>query len=334
MKISFNILVKTSLIIIFSVILAGSIVRMTGSGMGCPDWPKCFGYLIPPTDRSQLEWKEFHEYKKGQIIIKNKSLRVAKNNFVSSNLYKEKNWTSYTKHDYADFNASNTWIEYINRLLGAVSGIVILLMTISALKFWKIDKSLIIISFMVLFGLVFEAWLGKEVVDSNLAPFKISIHLIVALMIVFGLTLLLYLSDKKIKSIRTSPFIKKMSIFLLIITLTEITIGIQVREFVDSRIDQPVESFLEILPIEFDIHRSFSLIIVGFHLYLYRKLKKMGLIIPIYNFILLLIAIEILIGILMSYFSFPFLSQPLHLLVASFLFSLQSLLMLQLNLKK
>ena len=33
-----------SIVIVYIVILAGGIVRMTGSGMGCPDWPKCFGY--------------------------------------------------------------------------------------------------------------------------------------------------------------------------------------------------------------------------------------------------------------------------------------------------
>ena len=116
-----------SIIFTYALIFVGGFVRVSDSGLGCPDWPKCFGYLIPPTERSQLEWKKFHLYKKGQIIIKNKSLRVAKNDFISSEIYKIENWNLYTKHDYADFNASHTWIEYINRLLGALSGLVILL---------------------------------------------------------------------------------------------------------------------------------------------------------------------------------------------------------------
>ena len=92
MKKQFTIASKASLVLVLLVILAGSLVRMTGSGMGCPDWPKCFGYLIPPTEKSQLEWKPLNSYKKGQIIIVDETLKVASFDFLSGDYFKNQNW--------------------------------------------------------------------------------------------------------------------------------------------------------------------------------------------------------------------------------------------------
>ena len=62
---------------LYLIFLAGSFVRMTGSGMGCPDWPKCFGHYIPPTTEHQIKWQPNTSYKKGMIIVKNEALFVA-----------------------------------------------------------------------------------------------------------------------------------------------------------------------------------------------------------------------------------------------------------------
>ena len=76
---------RISLIVVYLVIAAGATVRMTGSGMGCPDWPKCFGYLIPPTNEAQLQWKPNTKYSKGNVIIDNERLLVKSGSEVSSN---------------------------------------------------------------------------------------------------------------------------------------------------------------------------------------------------------------------------------------------------------
>lgn len=325
--------VKVSLIIIYLVIAAGSIVRMTGSGMGCPDWPKCFGYWIPPTERSQLDWLPNHEYTKGQVIILDQELRIAERSFNSRLNYDPKNWEHYTKHDYALFNPYHTWIEYLNRLLGALSGLVVLVMTV--LSFWlkKKKKIIPIISFLILLGMVFQAWLGKTVVDSNLLPYRITIHMVMALLIVLGLIILLFISRKKTIPIPASPLMKILAISAIALTLFQIGLGTQVRQFVDLKMHQQTSEWLNPAPLKFYIHRSLSLIVLTVHLTLFWMLLKIKLNLRIFNQILGLIGLEIFTGILMFYFDFPFSSQPLHLIIAALLFGAQSLFIFRIIVK-
>src|SRR2546423_3092687 len=32
------------------IVLTGAAVRLTGSGLGCPDWPKCYGQVVAPLE--------------------------------------------------------------------------------------------------------------------------------------------------------------------------------------------------------------------------------------------------------------------------------------------
>ena len=325
--------VKFSLIIVYLVITAGAIVRMTGSGMGCPDWPKCFGYWIPPTERTQLDWKPNHLYLKGQVIILDEELRVAKSDFNSRFDYNPKNWGFYTQHDYALFNPYHTWIEYLNRLLGALAGLAVLVMTIQSFLLKKKRKITPIISFLILIAMVFQAWLGKTVVDSNLLPYRITIHMVMALLIVLGLIILLFISQRKITPIPASQLMKILAIFAVVLTLFQIGLGTQVRQFVDLKMHLQVSQWLDPAPLKFYFHRSLSLIVLAVHLTLFWMLRKINLNLRIFNQILGLIGLEIFTGILMFYLDFPFSSQPLHLIIAALLFGAQSLFIFRIMVK-
>tara|TARA_Y100000813_G_scaffold176893_1_gene143064 strand:+ start:1900 stop:2499 length:600 start_codon:yes stop_codon:yes gene_type:complete len=184
MKNKFIIISKISLLLVFLVIFAGSTVRMTGSGMGCPDWPKCFGYYIPPINKNKLLWKPNSHYNKNIMILYNGSFYNAKNEFKSTEKFEKNNWLKYTKHDYTEFNVTHTWFEYINRLLGVLAGFSVLFMFIFSFFLKSMKKVFIPLTSIILISIGFQAWLGKLVVDSNLAPYKISTHLLMAIIIV------------------------------------------------------------------------------------------------------------------------------------------------------
>jgi cytochrome c oxidase assembly protein subunit 15 len=319
---------KISLITIYLVIIAGAVVRMTGSGMGCPDWPKCFGYYIPPTEEEQLVWKPSHEYFKGQVIIVDESLKIAKSAFVSSDNYNTENWSNYEKHDYAVFNVWHTWIEYINRLLGALSGLFILIMFLLSLKYVKSKPSYTIWSFITLVLLLFQAWLGATVVYSNLLPSRITIHMIVALIIV---ALLLYIVHHS-KENRRVYGVQKSYVFLvgfaIFLSLFQIGLGTQVRQFVDMAVKdfgyENKSMWLNEVDVKFYIHRSLSILVflVNLGIWFLNRKRNYGLD-KLTNALMGIIGLEIITGILMYYFDFPFLTQPLHLVIAAFMFSLQ-----------
>ncbi len=324
---------KTSLILVYLVIIAGAVVRMTGSGMGCPDWPKCFGYYIPPTEASVLEWQPQRSFEEGQVIIRNESLWVATKDHITGNTYNEANWAAYQKHDYAIFNATHTWIEYINRLLGALAGLATLFMAIASFYFWKANKKITIISWIIVLGMLFQAWLGATVVYSVLLPARITMHMMMALLIV---ALLIYVLEKTSSAVglnQANRQIHRLLWLALGLTIVQIILGTQVRQFVDQQIDllgeQAKMLWLAEPQVQFYIHRSLSILVVLCNAWIAYQIisKKLGLS-RIY-WVLTLIGIEILTGIAMYYFDFPFGSQPLHLVLASLLFGLQFYLVLE-----
>ncbi len=336
MKINFQKLTKTALILVYLVIVAGALVRMTGSGMGCPDWPRCFGYYIPPTDIKELMWSPNHEFNKGQVIIKDEKLWVAKETFTTADTYDAAKWDAYTKHDYAVFNPVHTWVEYLNRLIGALAGVAVFFMAVASFGFWRKKTSIILWSWLAVFMMGFQAWLGATVVYSVLNPVKITIHMVMALVIV---AVLLYILDKSKAlnytsvSYKKDRFFKYLLIASLAITLIQVVLGTEVRQFVDERVKMLGYDNMNLVMdspiIQFYFHRTFSFVVFGINLWLYLRNRKLNLGYTKTTWVLWLLGIEILSGVAMYYLDFPFGMQTTHLVVASVLFGVQYYMILE-----
>jgi cytochrome c oxidase assembly protein subunit 15 len=333
MKNKFRIVSKISLVLIYFVIVAGAIVRMTGSGMGCPDWPKCFGYYIPPTEGKQLLFEPNNNYEKGMmILLDHEAFLVAKKDFTSEDIFDAADWETYSKHDYVSYDPVHTWVEYINRLIGALSGIPILIFSVLSFWFWKKNKWIPIIAILTLLGMGFQAWLGKTVVDSNLAPYKITVHMVMALLIV---AFILYLIFASKTSYKPQIYLRKfynILVLALILSLVQIILGTQVREFVDEQtklIGYQKALWLESPTLNFYIHRSTSILVLFLNGYLWYINRSKNLGFNKLKLVIYCVLLEVSTGIMMYYFDFPFLSQPIHLVIASLLFGIQCYVLLE-----
>lgn len=333
MKKRLPLIVKITLINLYLVFLAGSFVRMTGSGMGCPDWPKCFGYLIPPTSEAQITWQPNTSFKEGMIIVKDEALYVAEKEVRTGVEFNPSNWKKYTKHDYAKFNKYHTWIEYINRLTTVVLGIVALFLLVSAYYNRKENKWIFPLAAGTLFLILVEAVLGKIVVDTNLKPTIITLHMVVGLIIIGLVLRLRFIIAEKKKVYQYHALFNKLLIVSVIFSLIQIAMGTQVRQFIDEQVKlygfENKEYSLMDPNWKFYFHRSFTIaiVLVNFGMFYLNQIKKLGY--KLVNWIMVMLFLETITGILMYYAEIPIGTQAVHLLSGALLFGIQFYLWLQ-----
>jgi heme a synthase len=128
----------------YLLILVGGLVRASGAGLGCPDWPRCFGSWIPPASVADLP-PEF---------------------------------------DASLFNPTRMWTEYLNRLLGVTVGFLILATVVSAWRHHRHEPRILWTTVAAFLLTGFQGWLGGQVVAHELKPWIVTAHMIVALVIV------------------------------------------------------------------------------------------------------------------------------------------------------
>jgi len=281
---------KIVLIAVFLVILAGGVVRMTQSGMGCPDWPTCFGRIIPPTDESQLpaNYKELYSFK-----------------YVDTS-----------------FNAYHTWIEWINRMLGVLFGFLLIIQFAWSLGFRKTRSRITWLCLTNLLLTGFQGWLGAKVVEANLEVAKVTTHMLVAL-IIAALAWQVVHECRGTKVFVADKRLRVFTILSLVLLLAQVILGTEIREQIDHislKLNfESRELWIDQLDTYFYIHRSFSILVGTSIIFLGLKFRKYEVIRLQLVVAVSLVMLIIALGVLMNYYSVPALAQPVHLLLSSVL---------------
>ncbi|MGY2131717.1 COX15/CtaA family protein [Hymenobacter sp. HD11105] len=317
---------------VYLLILVGGIVRSTGSGMGCPDWPKCFGTWIPPTHISQLP-ADYKEIYTAQRVAKNQRLAATLERLgfkqVAGDIFAHP-----TQYIETDFNVTKTWIEYLNRLLGALIGVFVFLTVVFSFSYWHRDRAVFWLAFgsFILVGV--QGWLGSLVVSTNLLPVMVTIHMGLALVIV---GMLLYAVDRSQQStiseekVVFSPIIVIWLWATVLLTFSQIVLGTQVREEVDivaSSLNYGERgNWVDQLGNVFKVHRTFSIVLLVVNLYVAYKLYQLPSrrLHRLTSIVLGFLGLEILAGIVLAYLAIPAAIQPVHLTIATLLFGGQFL---------
>ena len=272
-----------STILSYLLIFVGGLVRVSGSGMGCPDWPRCFGRWIPPTNVEQIP--------------------------------------SYI--DPTAFNIVLAWIEYGNRSLGVLVGFSIIVLNIIAIYYFRKEAKLFISAILSLILVLANGALGAIVVSSVLNPFLVSLHMMLALMLVSVLSYSCIESYKlihveKFKNLEGNKTLSNSLILFWILIFVEILLGTGIRTNLELvSIENPLLSKGELLN-ALDSYKYFHSFL-GFTLlflsiYIYAKLKNNSLYIVKFLgiFILGMIIVQIFLGEMMVFFELPQLTRLFH----------------------
>jgi len=251
----FQKLSTAALVSVLILMFVGAIVRVTGSGMGCPDWPTCWGCLIPPTSVEQVDFD--------QLPIESFQRKAERMGRAPGSI------TVDTLR--AEFNPRHVWTEFINRLCSLPVGFFSLATFIAA--FWQRGRRPLVfwMAFGSLIVVLLNAWMGARVVYSGLQPGVITTHLALAMLLT---GMLVYCAWRGCENpwrvqmdVSRLKFLRVGVVLLLLTVVVEGIMGAQVREMTDElaklHVDAPRSSWVDELEGSwvYLIHRSFSWVI-------------------------------------------------------------------------
>lgn len=298
------------------LIFMGAIVRATGSGMGCPDWPKCWGQYIPPTDVSQIDVDT--------LPIEKYKLKRERMGGDPDDITKET--------VLAEFHPFHTWMEFTNRLCTTPVAIFSVFTMILAFQFRSSQPKLFFGAFFALFLVGLNAWMGARIVHSGLQPGTITIHMLLAKLLMCVYVYLVWAGTRSSQRVsiefrKRGSYVRGIGVMLFIFIIVEGIMGSQVREVTDQLQKEfnhaPRSEWTDKLENTwmYLVHRSFSwaILVAAVWFYMANKTYRVGGLKWQEKLVMAMVICQMILGLILSQVGVLRTVQVLHVGLSSFL---------------
>ena len=177
-----------SVLLALCVVVLGAYVRLSHAGLGCPDWPGCYGHLVGvPESGDEID--------------------------QANQAYPER-----------AVETDKAWKEVIHRYFAGVLGILILLLAIMAIKNRNDPQQPMVLPIVLVGLVIFQALLGMWTVTLLLKPVIVMLHLLGGLLIVALLWWLVLKSSKHTSSISKNSYMVAL-VLGLVLLIGQIVLG-------------------------------------------------------------------------------------------------------------
>ena len=302
-----------ALISVIILVGVGATVRVTGSGLGCPDWPTCWGCIIPPTSADQIDVEklDLEKFKRHAARKGIDPATITRDTILQS------------------FDPVHTWIEFFNRLTSLPLGLSTLLLALFSFGASKHRRIIISLAWFSLFDVLFNAVMGAIVVRSGLQPGIITLHMALAFLLIAVLVTIIWLSrPENLKSESTGDVERRLLVVSFIFfgcLFGEGLLGSQVREQTDeiARLSDNLERSEWVGQVSgtlvFKVHRSLSwtLLVTAGLMFFWSKKSNERFKEP--RLILSMVVLMMLMGIVLGHVAIYAVVQVLHVVVTAIL---------------
>jgi cytochrome c oxidase assembly protein subunit 15 len=169
------------------VVLLGAYTRLVDAGLGCPDWPGCYGFLTVPETPEDVQSAE-------------------------------------SAYPHAPVQAEKAWAEMVHRYFAGTLGLLIAVLAILAIRNRHDKTSPLLLPLLLLGTVIFQAALGMWTVTLGLLPVIVMGHLLGGFT-TLSLLLLLHLNIRHGNAVAVNSSIRTVAMIAVAIVAMQITLG-------------------------------------------------------------------------------------------------------------